>query len=142
MHYLIECIPLRFFVAYLFPPLEVGFPSQGIPRMQTIAEIIEKLETAGYLANTQTAQAIRAALVLEKPLLIEGPPGVGKTAIAHALAKLYEEKLLRIQCYEGIGAEQLLYDYNYTKQLLMISILKDRIHQKSPNRVFTQPLRL
>jgi MoxR-like ATPase len=69
-------------------------------------------------------------LILEKPLLVEGPPGVGKTAIAHALAKMFNEKLLRIQCYEGIDASQLLYDYNYAKQLLMISMIKDRIHKK------------
>ena len=55
---------------------------------------------------------------------------MGKTAIAHALARLAGQKLLRVQCYEGIGPDQLLYDFNYTKQLLMISMVKDRIHQK------------
>lgn len=69
-------------------------------------------------------------MVLEKPILVEGPPGVGKTAIAHALARLLGENLLRIQCYEGIDASQLLYDYNYAKQLLMISMMKDKIHKK------------
>jgi MoxR-like ATPase len=98
--------------------------------MEAISEIKQKLEAAGYFANDNTAQAIRAALLLEKPLLIEGPPGVGKTAVAHALAKMFGEKLLRVQCYEGIEASQLLYEYNYTKQLLMISMIKDRIHKK------------
>lgn len=97
--------------------------------METLSAIKERLQSVGYFANDNTSQAIRAAMVLEKPLLVEGPPGVGKTAIAHALAKLSGENLLRIQCYEGIDASQLLYDYNYAKQLLMISMIKDRIHQ-------------
>lgn len=98
--------------------------------MQSIEELKQQLYTVGYVADDRASQAIRAALLLEKPLLVEGPPGVGKTAIAHSLARFFGEKLLRIQCYEGIGAEQLLYDYNYTKQLLMISMIKDRIQQK------------
>ncbi|MEA1968401.1 MAG: MoxR family ATPase [Thermodesulfobacteriota bacterium] len=98
--------------------------------MNTIPEVQQQLNDAQYFANEETAQAVRAALVLEKPLLIEGPPGVGKTAVAHAMASLFNEKLLRVQCYEGIDADQLLYDYNYAKQLLMISMIKDRIHKK------------
>lgn len=98
--------------------------------MDTIPEVQQQLKDAQYFANEETAQAVRAALVLEKPLLIEGPPGVGKTAVAHALAKMFNQELLRIQCYEGIEADQLLYDYNYAKQLLMISMIKDRIHKK------------
>ena len=98
--------------------------------MKSIEEIKNELKEVGYFANDEIAQAVRAALVLEKPLLVEGPPGVGKTAIAHALAKLSGVSLLRVQCYEGIDSTQLLYDYNYTKQLLMISMVKDRIHSK------------
>ncbi|TGO03769.1 hypothetical protein PN36_00530 [Candidatus Thiomargarita nelsonii] len=98
--------------------------------METIDQIQQRLQKSGYFANEETAQAVRAMLVLERPLLIEGPPGVGKTAVAHALAKLFDETLLRVQCYEGIEADQLLYDYNYAKQLLMISMIKDRIHEK------------
>jgi MoxR-like ATPase len=98
--------------------------------METITKIQQDLQDIGYFANDETAQAIRAMLVLERPLLIEGPPGVGKTAVAHALAKLFDQTLLRVQCYEGIEADQLLYDYNYAKQLLMISMIKDRIHDK------------
>lgn len=98
--------------------------------MESIESLRQRLHAVGYFANDRTAQAIRAALTLEKPLLVEGPPGVGKTAVAHTLARLAGEELLRIQCYEGIGADQLLYDYNYTKQLLMISMIKDRIHEK------------
>lgn len=98
--------------------------------METLLTIKEQMRAAGYFANDATAQAVRAAMVLEKPLLVEGPPGVGKTALAHTLARMYGEKLLRVQCYEGIDAGQLLYDYNYAKQLLMISMVKDRIHKK------------
>ncbi|NUM35045.1 MAG: MoxR family ATPase [Candidatus Brocadiae bacterium] len=98
--------------------------------MEKISILQEQLKSAGYFATISTVQAIRAAMVLEKPILVEGPPGVGKTAIAHALARLLGENLLRIQCYEGIDASQLLYDYNYAKQLLMISMMKDKIHKK------------
>jgi len=102
--------------------------------MDTIKQLQHQLKEAQYFANEETAQAVRAALVLEKPLLIEGPPGVGKTAVAHALSKIFDQKLLRVQCYDGIEADQLLYDYNYAKQLLMISMIKDQIHKKIENK--------
>ena len=98
--------------------------------MESLEEIKSKFNSVGYFVGEEAAQAIRVALVLEKPLLIEGPPGVGKTSVAHALAEIFDEDLLRVQCYEGIGVDQLLYEYNYTKQLLMISMIKDRIHKK------------
>lgn len=102
--------------------------------MDTIEQVQQQLKDARYFANKETAQALRAALVLEKPLLIEGPPGVGKTAVAHALSSMFDQTLLRVQCYEGIEVDQLLYDYNYAKQLLMISMIKDQIHKKIENK--------
>ena len=97
--------------------------------MDTLAQLKDRLHAAGYVASDEIVQALRAALVLGRPLLVEGPPGVGKTLIAHALSRLLEAPLIRIQCYEGIGPEQLLYDYNHAKQLLFISLLRDRVQQ-------------
>lgn len=97
--------------------------------MDSLSDLQRQLHHAGYVANDEIVQALRAALVLDRPLLVEGPPGVGKTVIAHALSRLLDAPLIRIQCYEGIGAEQLLYDYNHAKQLLFISLLREQVQQ-------------
>lgn len=84
----------------------------------------------GYLASDEILTLTKLALTLDKPMLIEGPPGTGKTSIAKAMAKHLNTKLLRIQCFEGITAEQVIGEFNYQKQLLEIA-------KKTDSDIFT-----
>lgn len=79
-----------------------------------------------YVSTRELATALFLALKLHKPLLIEGPPGTGKTAIAGVLAALLNRKLVRLQCYEGIDEAQVLYEWQYSKQILYMNLFKER----------------
>ena len=85
-----------------------------------IERIQQTLETRGYIAGREVATAIHLAQVLERPLLVEGPAGVGKTEIAKVMARVLETDLIRLQCYEGLDANTAIYEWNYQKQLLHI----------------------
>ncbi|MGZ4203174.1 MAG: AAA family ATPase, partial [Thermoleophilaceae bacterium] len=85
-----------------------------------IAEVRESLERAGYLASESTALVAYLAERLGKPVLVEGPAGVGKTELAKALARATGRHLIRLQCYEGLDEAKALYEWNYRKQLLRI----------------------
>jgi len=80
----------------------------------------ERLGAAGYLSDTATATTAYLAGALEKPLLVEGPAGVGKTELAKAVARATGADLVRLQCYEGLDEARALYEWNYKKQLLRI----------------------
>lgn len=80
------------------------------------------LEEQIYIADAAIATALYLSMVLGKPLLIEGPAGVGKTEIAKALAKALQTRLIRLQCYEGLDATTALYEWNYPKQLLHLKL--------------------
>ncbi|HEY3603246.1 MAG TPA: MoxR family ATPase [Sporichthyaceae bacterium] len=80
--------------------------------------LLTRLESLGYLADTGLATAAYLAIRMGRPLFLEGEAGVGKTALAHALAELYDAPLIRLQCYEGIDAAQALYDWDFPRQLL------------------------
>jgi MoxR-like ATPase len=82
--------------------------------------IAELLAGSGYVADPELATALLLMEMLERPLLIEGAAGVGKTAIAYALAAIHETKLIRLQCYEGLDQASALYEWNYQRQLLAI----------------------
>jgi MoxR-like ATPase len=82
----------------------------------------ELLFAAGYIADEEVANLLWLALTLERPLLIEGEAGVGKTAIAPACAKALTRPLLRLQCYEGLDLSQAVYEWNYSRQLLEIRL--------------------
>src|SRR2546426_8231157 len=73
-----------------------------------------------YITTPKVETAVYLALVLEKPLLIEGPAGVGKTEVAKVLAEMLHTELIRLQCYEGLDEAHALYEWNYQKQLLRI----------------------
>jgi MoxR-like ATPase len=82
------------------------------------AGLAERLDATGYLSDTGLATAAFLALRMARPLFLEGEAGVGKTALAHALAELLDVPLIRLQCYEGIDASQALYDWDFPRQLL------------------------
>jgi MoxR-like ATPase len=86
----------------------------------SVQEMRESLEQAGYLAAESTALVAYLASELGKPVLVEGPAGVGKTELAKALSRATGRKLIRLQCYEGLDEAKALYEWNYRKQLLRI----------------------
>ncbi|HYY73353.1 MAG TPA: MoxR family ATPase, partial [Solirubrobacterales bacterium] len=85
-----------------------------------VAQTRDSLERVGYLAGESTALVAYLAGELGKPVLVEGPAGVGKTELAKALARATGRKLIRLQCYEGLDEAKALYEWNYRKQLLRI----------------------
>lgn len=85
-------------------------------------ELIPKLDQLGYVVNEELATVLFLMLQLNKPLLIEGNPGVGKTEVANVLATLFNTNLIRLQCYEGLDVHSAVYEWNYQKQLLAIKI--------------------
>ena len=86
----------------------------------TAADVGAALEGAGYLADPRIAQVAFLASRLDKPILAEGPAGVGKTALAIALADATGRRLVRLQCYEGLDEAKALYEWDYHKQLLRL----------------------
>ena len=87
-----------------------------------VRQIQRLLEEQIYIADAAIATALYLSMALGKPLLIEGPAGVGKTEIAKSLAKALDTKLIRLQCYEGLDATTALYEWNYPKQLLHLKL--------------------
>jgi MoxR-like ATPase len=86
----------------------------------TLGELRSRLDAADYLVDDGLAMALFLAVAMGQPVLLEGEPGVGKTAAAKALAEALDTVLIRLQCYEGITAAEALYEWNYPRQLLAI----------------------
>ena len=92
-------------------------------------ELIQgKFEGQGYICNNQIATAIFLSQKLNKPILVEGPPGVGKTELAKATSGWMKKSLIRLQCYEGLDEAKALYEWKYGKQLLYTQVLKDKLN--------------
>ena len=91
----------------------------------TIDEIHSKLEEHNYISNNQINTTLFLAFTLKKPILIEGPPGTGKTELAKTIADSFDRDFFRIQCYEGITFEQVVGEWNYQKQLLYLELARE-----------------
>jgi MoxR-like ATPase len=96
---------------------------------QSVEEVMSKLRTAKYICDPEIATAVYLSTRLSKPILVEGPPGVGKTALAQAIASVLGIELIRLQCYEGIDESKALYDWEYGKQMLYTQLLKSTLDQ-------------
>ena len=92
-----------------------------------IARIQSDFETQGYICNATIATSIFLSEHLQKPILVEGPPGVGKTELAKATALIKGKPLIRLQCYEGLDESKALYEWKYGKQLLYTQVLREKL---------------
>ena len=95
-------------------------------RPETVGQLAEILRQGGYLADRGLATALFLSLSLQRPILLEGEVGVGKTEVAKVLAEVFGRKLIRLQCYEGIDTSQALYEWDYARQMLHIRALSER----------------
>ncbi|GAA4093603.1 MoxR family ATPase [Actinomadura miaoliensis] len=103
------------------------------------ADVAERLAGTGYLADDAIATTVYLAQELGKPLLVEGPAGVGKTQLAKAVAAATGAELIRLQCYEGLDEARALYEFNYKKQLLAIQAAPaDRAWRETHDDIFTE----
>jgi MoxR-like ATPase len=98
------------------------------PALASIDAITEALASVGYISTPAISTTVYLAAHLRKPVLVEGPAGVGKTDLAQSLARALSWPLSRLQCYEGLDETKALYEWKYGKQLLYTQILKEKIH--------------
>ncbi|MFP2930756.1 AAA family ATPase [Pyxidicoccus sp. 3LG] len=99
----------------------------GTRGFASVADAEQRLEQVGYLSSPEIATAAFLADRMDKPILVEGPAGVGKTELAKALAQALDREFIRLQCYEGLDEAKALYEWEYAKQLLYTQLLKDKI---------------
>jgi len=97
-------------------------------RFASVPDVVQRLRDVDYLADTSIAGVVYLADRLGKPVLVEGPAGVGKTELAKAAAAITNARLIRLQCYEGLDESKAIYEWNYKKQLLRIQA--DREHER------------
>jgi len=102
-------------------------------KLSSIEAILEQLESNRYIADQLLATVIYLSHHMNKPIFLEGEPGVGKTEIAIVLAQIFESRLIRLQCYEGLDASSALYEWNYPKQLLRIKM--DEHSDRTPDEI-------
>ncbi|MCR9185767.1 MAG: MoxR family ATPase [Halieaceae bacterium] len=101
--------------------------TQDFPQLASIEAIEQGFESFGYICSPKIATAVFLAFQLRKPILVEGPPGVGKTELAKTTAMLLDVPLIRLQCYEGLDEAKALYEWKYGKQLLYTQVLKEKL---------------
>jgi MoxR-like ATPase len=99
----------------------------NFPQLASVEAIEQGFEAFGYICSPKIATAVFLAFQLRKPILVEGPPGVGKTELAKTTALLLDLPLIRLQCYEGLDEAKALYEWKYGKQLLYTQVLKEKL---------------
>jgi len=109
-----------------------------------IPQIVEILNSQGYIADRELATSVHLSIVLNKPLLIEGEAGVGKTEVAKVMARALDTELIRLQCYEGLDVHTSLYEWNYQRQMLRIKLeeMSDRPVEEKEHEIFSEPFLL
>ncbi len=95
---------------------------------ESIDDVMKRLEKAGYIASREIATVVFLAAAGNKPILVEGPAGSGKTELARALSTCMNRKKIRLQCYEGLDEAKALYEWEYAKQLLYTQMIKEKIN--------------
>lgn len=95
---------------------------------QSVGDVAQRLETAEYISNKEIDTVVFLAQKTQKPVLVEGPAGVGKTQLAKSVAGCLGRPLIRMQCYEGLDESKALYEWEYAKQLLYAQMVKEKIH--------------
>jgi MoxR-like ATPase len=95
---------------------------------KSVNDVQERLVMAGYIPSKEISTVVFLAAATQKPVLVEGPAGVGKTELAKAIARSLDRELIRLQCYEGLDESKALYEWEYAKQLLYTQMVKDRIN--------------
>ena len=108
------------------------------PALASPSQVKEALASQDYLADDRIAQVVFLAARLSKPVLVEGPAGVGKTELAKALASVTGRRLIRLQCYEGLDEAKALYEWNYKKQLLRIQADSDKDWNQLEEDIFAE----
>jgi len=115
---------------------------------ESIEQVVEELSSAHYISDRALATVLFLAHRLQKPVFLEGEPGVGKTEVGLVLACLFNTRLIRLQCYEGLDASTALYEWNYPKQMLHIRLEEQENRDKqeiqrliySPDFLIKRPL--
>ena len=92
--------------------------------LKTVDDIQYHLDKQQYIANRELSTSLFLSLKMNKPIFLEGEPGVGKTEIAKVLAKIMNTKLIRLQCYEGLDVHNAIYEWNYSRQILQIRMME------------------
>jgi MoxR-like ATPase len=104
----------------------VCYQKEGLDMFHSVEELEKKMTECSYLTDRQVATVVYLAIRLRKPLLVEGPAGVGKTELAKVLASITKRRLIRLQCYEGLDEAKSLYEWNYQKQLLCLHVKQNQ----------------